>query len=168
MHPDRRKRFTRPSCRVRGRQTSVPPQTHRMMRGHFRASSSGEAAPGPRDPGSDGPGCVRGPAALLASPAIKTTSGRLSRTVAFRPPADGPSVCGRSDRRHHPTRRRGRVLLVGVCLAVTAEYRCQEGAAMIARGNVLNRIALPEGTESSGPLTGYSVARALKQREPPA
>ena len=38
---------------------------------------------------------------------------------------------------------------------------------MIARGNVLNRITLPEGTEASGPLTGYSVAPPLKKREPP-
>jgi hypothetical protein len=56
------------------------------------------------------------------------------------------------------------VLVVDVCLAITATD-VKEGAATIARGNVLNRITLPEGTEASGPLTGYSVAPPLKKRE---
>jgi len=39
----------------------------------------------------------------------------------------------------------------------------KEGAAMIARGNVLNRITLPEGTEASGPLTGYFCSATSKK-----
>ena len=124
MRPDRRKRFARPPCRVRGRQTSAPPQTHTMGRGPFGAAAAARPHCGLRDPGSDGPGCVRGPAGLLASPAIKPTFGRLSRTVTFRRPVDGPSVCGRSGRRHPHIRR---LRSSNARRRLPCGYRCQGG-----------------------------------------
>lgn len=135
----------------------------------FGASSSGEAALRPPVPvvtrAAMGPDACAGQQLCWESPPIKPTSGRLSRTVTFRRAVDGPSVCGRSGRRHHHIRR-PRSSAARRRLPCRAPMS-RRAPAMIARGNVLNRITLPEGTEAAGPLTGYFVAAPLKQREAP-
>jgi hypothetical protein len=109
---------------------------------------------------------VRGPAALLGIASNQTNFRAAVADRRFPPEGMGRAFVGARADDIAIYGRRGQVLLVDVALPLRPSTDVREGAAMIARGNVLNRMTLPEVPKPPA-ADGVLCSGTSKTREPP-